>query len=201
MTGVKILENGIPQGLSFSPLLACYYALDVDDVYINDKNVVGFRYIDDIIVFGQNQKDLEKVYKNIENKSKELKMCLHPLGTKTELKNLSTDKVKYLGVEISINGLKISQEKFDDLLKIIKNEIFYTKHIDEKDPELIKSVYYGFIKGWLNHYEKISENKFELYKKIDDLLFNNFFNKKRNRKSFYKKNPWIIISGNNEIRK
>lgn len=200
-TGVKILENGIPQGLSFSPLLACYYALDIDDVYISDKNVIGFRYIDDIIVFAKNKSDLESVYKKIEDKSKELKMCLHPLGTKTELKDLRTDYVKYLGVEISTNGLKISEEKFSDLLNIIKNEIFHIKHIEKKEPGSIKEVYFNFIKGWLNHYEKISEDKTVLYKKIDDLLFDNFFSKKRNRKSFYKTNSWIKIIGNNEIRR
>ena len=200
-TGVKILENGIPQGLSFSPLLACYYALDIDDVYIKDKKVVGFRYIDDIIIFGKNKNDLENVYKEIEDKSKELKMRLHPLGTKTELKDLNLNHVKYLGVEISTKGLKISDGKFDDLLNIVKNQIFHIKHIEKKDPESIKGVYYNFIKGWLNHYEKISEDKSTLYKKIDDLLFDNFFSKKRNRKSFYKANPWIKIVGNSEIRK
>ena len=200
-TGVKILENGIPQGLSFSPLLACYYALDVDDVYINDSNVIGFRYIDDIIIFGKNRSDLESVFKKIEEKSKELKMCLHPLGTKTELKDLNSDYVKYLGVEISTKGLKISEEKFNDLLNIVKNEIFHSKHIEKKEPESIKSVYYDFIKGWLNHYEKISDDKFALYQKIDGVLFNNFFNKKRSRKFFYKANSWIKIVGNSEIRK
>ncbi len=181
--------------------MACYYALDIDDVYINDENVVGFRYIDDIIIFGKNRSGLESVYKKIEDKSKELKMCLHPLGTKTELKDLRSDHVKYLGVEISTRGLKISEGKFDDLLKIVKNEIFYKKHIEKKPPKLIKEVYYNFIKGWLNHYEKISENKLTLYKKIDDLLFDKFFSKKRRRKSFYEANPWIKIIGNSEIRK
>lgn len=200
-TGVKILENGIPQGLSFSPLLACYYALDIDDIYISDNNVIGFRYIDDIIIFGKNKSDLENIYTRIKEKSEELKMCLHPLGTKTELKDLGSDHVKYLGVEISTSGLKISEEKFNDLLNIVKNEIFHAKHIEKKEPESIKWVYYDFIKGWLNHYEKISKDKSALYKKIDNLLYANFFSKKRDRKSFYKINSWIKIVGNSEIRK
>lgn len=200
-TGVKILENGIPQGLSFSPLLACYYALEVDDIYINDKKVAGFRYIDDIIIFGKNKSDLEDVYQKIKTKSEELKMCLHPIGTKTELKDLSNDYVKYLGVEISTKGLKISEGKFNDLLEIAKNEIFHIKHIEKKDSKLIKSVYYDFIKGWLNHYEKISDDKSALYQKIDSMLFDSFFSKKRVRKSFYNSNPWIKIVGNSEIRK
>jgi len=200
-TGVKILENGIPQGLSFSPLLACYYALDIDDIYIKDNNVVGFRYIDDIIVFGKNKSDLESVYKKIEDKSKELKMCLHPLGTKTELKDLNSDHVKYLGLEISTNGLKISDEKFNDLFNIIKNEIFHIKNIEEKDHKLIKEVYYSFIKGWLNHYEKIAEDRNVLYEKIDKMLLDKYFSKKRARKSFYNSNSWIKIVGNSEIRK
>lgn len=200
-TGVKILENGIPQGLSFSPLLACYYALDIDDVYINDNNVVGFRYIDDIIIFGKNKKDLESVYQKIKEKSEELKMRLHPLGGKTQLKDLRDDYVKYLGVEISSNGLKISKEKFNEFLNIVKNEIFHIKHIEKTESKKIKEVYYCFVKGWLNHYEKIAEDKNVLYKKIDEMLFSEFFSKKRNIKSFYKANTWIRIVGNREIRK
>jgi len=192
-TGVKILENGIPQGLSFSPLLACYYALNIDDVYINDPKVVGFRYVDDIIVFGKTKSDLKCLYKKIEDKSKELKMCLHPLGTKTELKDLRIDHVKYLGVEISASGLKISDDKFDDFLNIIKNEIFHPNNINSKKIESIKEVYLSFIKGWLNHYEKISKDKFALHQKINNLLYDNFFSKKRNRKAFYIANPWIKI--------
>ncbi len=192
-TGVKILEDGIPQGLSFSPLLACYYALDIDDLYLNDTKVVGFRYIDDIIIFGKSINDLKSNYKKIQDKSQELKMSLHPLGTKTELKDLETEHVKYLGVEISTSGLKISDEKFSDLLNIVKNEIFHTKNIDNNKIEVMKEVYLNFIKGWLNHYEKISKDKIALYQKINNLLFNNYFSKKRTTKAFYKSNPWIKI--------
>lgn len=200
-TGVKILENGIPQGLSFSPLLACYYALEIDDVYINDRAVVGFRYIDDIIIFGKTKEDLEKVYEKIKIKSEELKMRLHPLGDKTELKNLVQDHIKYLGVEISTNGLKISEEKFNDLLEIAKNEIFHIGNIEKKDPGLIKEVYYSFIKGWLNHYEKIIKKPHDLYEKIDKMLLDKYFGKNRARKSFYTKNPWIKLLNNSELRK
>lgn len=192
-TGVKILENGIPQGLSFSPLLACYYTLDVDDVYINDTEVAGFRYVDDIIVFGKNKSDLEAIYRKIQDKSEELKMNLHPLGTKTELKDLRTDYVKYLGVEISSDGLKISDEKFNDLLNIVKNEIFHKENISKREIESIKEVYLNFIKGWLNHYEKVSNDEIGLYKRINNLLYEDFFSKKRDRKAFYKANAWIKL--------
>lgn len=200
ITGVKILENGIPQGLSFSPLLACYYALDIDDIYLNDGNVAGFRYIDDIIIFGKSEADLRSVYEKIEARSKELKMCLHPIGTKTELKNLSTDPIKYLGVEISTNGLRISDEKFEELIDIIKNEIFHINNIEKKEIPLIKKVYFSFIRGWLNHYEKVSSDIPALYQKIDNFLFDSFFKKKRVRKSFYNTNPWIKLIGNKEIK-
>jgi hypothetical protein len=175
--------------------------LEVDDVYMSDKKVAGFRYIDDIIIFGETKNDLEKIYEEIKKKSEELKMCLHPLGDKTELKDLSKDYVKYLGVEISSNGLKISEGKFNDLLGIVKNEIFHIKNIERKDPKLIKEVYYSFIKGWLNHYEKIAEDKDVLYEKIDKMLLDKYFSKKRVRKSFYASNSWIKIVGNSEIRK
>ena len=128
-------------------------------------------------------------------------MCLHPIGTKTELKDLNNEYVKYLGVEISTKGLKISEGKFNDLLEIVKNEIFHINNIEKKESKLIKSVYYDFIKGWLNHYEKISDDKPALYQKIDSMLFDSFFSKKRVRKSFYNSNPWIKIVGNSEIRK
>jgi len=51
-----------------------------------------------------------------------------------------------------------------------------------------EGVYYSFIKGWLNHYEKIANNSQDLYQKIDKIILEKYFNKKRTRKSFYNSN-------------
>lgn len=204
-TGIDILNNGIPQGLSFSPLLACYYALDIDDVYLSSDLVIGYRYIDDVVLYGKSEKDLRSIFSKIEKVSRRLKMKPHPLDipkSKTELRNLNKDTITFLGVDISIvDGLHINEKKFDEFLQIVKTEIFPIRVLHQKNPEKIRAVYYSFVRGWLNHYEKISNDPLELHKKIDTLLYKKYFSKKQIRKRFYKKNTWILLSKNKEVSK
>lgn len=201
-TGIDILNNGIPQGLTFSPLLACYYALDIDDIYLANKDVVGYRYIDDIVLYGKTDTVLTAIFKKIEKKSERLKMKPHPLGkvgSKTELKNLAKETITFLGVDISlVNGLHISDRKYNEFVEIVRDQIFPISVLQQKPSEKIKGVYYNFVRGWLNHYEKISTRKEDLYAHLDTLVYRKYFIKKPVRKKFYKKNPWIIISGNSK---
>lgn len=202
-TGVLITRGGIPQGLSFSPILACYYALDIDDLYIKNKDIVGFRYIDDIMILGKNPQDLVKIFNLIKIKADELKMELHPLGEKSQLKCLHDETFTYLGVDVNINQLSINEQKFCEFVEIITTEIFPTKVLTRKDYKEIKKTYFNFIRGWLNHYESISADKNLLYKKLDCLIKKTFSDKNRSKKMpFYGiHKSWIIIENNKELFK
>lgn len=201
-TNIDILDCGIPQGLSFSPLLACFYALEVDDIYLNYPSVIGYRYIDDIVIFGKDEKSLRDVFSKILLKSEELKIKVHPLdveGSKTELKDLLVSSITFLGVDISETSLAIGSIKFEKFLEIISKEIFTLKVIHQKNTADIKKVYFNFVRGWLNHYEDIVDNPVELHQYLDSIIYDKYFRKQKIRKRFFKSNSWIKITHNTAL--
>lgn len=199
-TKVPITKGGIPQGLTFSPLLACYYALDIDDVYIKDKKVAGFRYIDDIMILGKTPEDLIKVFNEIKIKAYELKMELHPIGEKSQLKCLHQENFTYLGVDIGIDSISINPKKLEEFIETIRRDIFPVRALSG-DVSKIKKVYFDFVKGWLNHYESLVEDGNELHKKLDGLIKKYFEKDRQKRKPFYLKHKdWIVLKNNINLR-
>jgi len=197
-TGVKLIGHGIPQGLAFSPLLACFYALEVDDEYIQNESVVGFRYIDDILILSKTKENLDNIYEKIKEISKKLKMKPHDLGTKgkTEIKDLKKESINFLGAEFKNDKAVVPDYVFEKFLDIIKNEIFNLRIIRRKNAVEIKKVYFEYVRGWLNYYSGIFENDELLYKKIDSILYDRYFKKDKKRLLFYNKNDWIKLFNN-----
>lgn len=197
-TGLPVVNLGVPQGLSFSPLVSSFYALEIDDIYLDAKGIVGFRYIDDILILGKNKEQLKKIFKKIQSKSKKLKMKLHPLGGKSKLINLESDTINYLGADVNYESICISPVSIDKFIDVIKDEIFTPKNRSSQSISKLREVYYNYVVGWLRHYQGLVENKQDLFENLDSRI-SEYFLKHRPRARFYKENDWIIISKNHTI--
>lgn len=198
-TGVPIVTKGIPQGLSFSPIIASFYAMAIDDLYIKNLKFSGWRYIDDTLILGSSEEGLTALFNEIEKKSASLGMVLHPLnarGSKTYIRNLQQKPLTFLGVDVDAEKIEINKKAFKNFLEVVRTEIFNKRILHTKSVEEIQKVYKEYTKGWLNHYEKIAADKKRLYAYLDRMLYEDFFRKEKMRKAFYRRNEnWIILGG------
>lgn len=149
-------NKGIPQGCAYSPLLANFYALPIDKI-VNGLGCISFRYLDDMIIFTESEKEAKEIFKKIKSTAKSLKLRIHPLKknsnktfiTKT---NFTFD---YLGIEIKSNGtLMIPLGKIQKEISLIKAEIFNQTTLRKFGAKkVVKILDYQF-NGWKRYYQK-----------------------------------------------
>jgi hypothetical protein len=197
-TEVPLKDVGVPQGLAFSPLLACYYTTPIDDLYLNNSSAQGYRYIDDLAIFFKNKKEAQTSYQKIKEKSDRMNLKLHPLGPKekSELIDLSEKPMIYLGAEVSSGGIKIAKSAYCSFYDTISKEIFNNSILDNYEDKEIKNVFYSYVRGWLNHYESFGDRDQIL--EILDGKIEKFIGKHKKRKAFYERNSWMKVNENYE---
>jgi hypothetical protein len=150
-------STGVPQGLAYSPLLASYYGLRLDDVVakLSKKlGVVGYRYLDDMIVLANNQGDLEYIYNEILKESEKMDLKLHPLepGSKTKLVDARTDTFDFLGIHFDSNAAYIPEKAIERFKETIMREILNESTVFY-DEDLVKKRFINYVKGWRNYYK------------------------------------------------
>ena len=162
---MDLKNKGIPQGLSYSPLLASFYALSLDDMASSRDDTKSYRYLDDMVILCKSEKAVNRTYKKIKSLSRKLDLNLHPLGSdskKTKMVDITKDNFEFLGVDIAKDSVFISKESIQDFKEKIENEIINKKTI-KNFPNDIREVYKRFVGGWSNHYKNVCP---EDYKKV-----------------------------------
>lgn len=161
---LKLKVTGIPQGLSYSPLLASFYTLPLDKVDTVAKECRGYRYLDDMIILSKSKKQAEKAYEYIKEQSEKLKLQLHPLGptnSKTKLIDIRKKNFEFLGIEISKEKLLVPQNAKNKFKETLRGEIVNSKTVKEFKFNQIKKVYKDYARGWVNHYKTLCPKSFK----------------------------------------
>ncbi|MBE6150276.1 MAG: hypothetical protein E7162_00450 [Firmicutes bacterium] len=109
-------EKGIMAGVPISSFLANYYLKDMDK-YFYDNNINYFRYADDIIIFSDNQDNLNKYITIIKEFLNTKKLNINK---EKEIFYLPNNKIEYLGFSIQSNEIDISSNSLTKIKKKIK---------------------------------------------------------------------------------
>ncbi|WP_252365660.1 reverse transcriptase domain-containing protein, partial [Acinetobacter pittii] len=70
--------EGVPQGLSISNTLAHIYLIDIDKHFISQKHLSYFRFVDDILIFC-NEQNITEIKKDLQNLFHKKRLNIHPL--------------------------------------------------------------------------------------------------------------------------
>ncbi|MEX0998365.1 MAG: reverse transcriptase domain-containing protein [Thermodesulfobacteriota bacterium] len=172
--------NGIPQGLAYSPLLASFFATSLDELIRKEKDVVSYRYLDDIVIIGSNRRKLVTIYSKIKKFSEPLGLKLHKLGEKTKIFSLiqENDSFEFLGISFSKSGKRITDKAIKKFLKKIKTEILIGKGL-KTGPDNIKRIFNEYVTGWKQYYSTICPEHYkEVYPALAEEIRNHMLKKK-----------------------
>lgn len=160
---IESAPKGIPQGCAYSPLLANYYALSLDAL-VKSLEFPAFRYLDDMIIFTNSEKEAQFVFKQLKKESKKLKVEFHDIGvdrSKTYIQKTS-EVFEYLGIDILPDGTyKIPLSKLDKEIELIKKNIVSFETIKSFGAKRVVSVLTEHIKGWRSYYKKNFPSAYE----------------------------------------
>lgn len=163
------VKKGIPQGCSYSPLLANYYALDLDKKVRSMGTFPVYRYLDDMIVFTNTEQEARSIFSELEIEAKKLSLEIHPIEEKLKNKTyiqLTKQSFEYLGIEIKRNGsFSIPTNKLKNEVILIKTGIINPGIINKFKIERVFKTLVQHLKGWRDYYK----NNFPLaYTKINN---------------------------------
>ena len=175
-------EEGVPQGSCLSPLFGNIYLYGLDLKMLSNSNITYLRYIDDVIILGKTEDDVEKAF------SEQLVPGLEALGlgvsankTTKDCVNLTKNCIEYLGVDISKCRIKPTQKAFDKIKTEIHNlltDALNDKAIKRKSFFETLNTVNGKITGWSHHYSFChTKNEFNALDADIDKEMVTFFNK------------------------
>lgn len=105
--------KGIPQGLSISNILASIYLNDLDNDIRNNTDVqVYYRYVDDILIFTDNNK-LDEIDSIFKDKIKALNLQLNEQKT---YKNTADHDLEYLGYRFELPKVTVKASSLERFL-------------------------------------------------------------------------------------
>lgn len=181
-----ILDSGIPQGLSISNTLAHIYMLEFDK-FITNENCFYTRYVDDILIFCKENKQVE-IKQMVKDKFKELGLSVNesktygaPLGSEMEFLSykfrgkLVTVAEKNIQKRISLiaakftwfkNGWKDKKKRPYWLMN--DNEMFQKRFIKELNSLITGLKFKNQLRSFLEYYKEI--NDIALLFKLDNIV-------------------------------
>jgi len=156
--------KGVPQGLSFSNILANIYMNSFDKKYINSEYFTYYRFVDDILILC-NYKDISTITDNIKLDLSKLKLTTHNFNKDSNKSNYGTihkDKFQYLGYQFFNNVVSVRESTVDNL----KNQIVKICYLNvDNEKKLIRELnrkitgcqYENKIYGWLVFFALIDD--------------------------------------------
>ena len=186
---IKSAKKGIPQGCAYSPLLANYYALDLDKK-IKEIGLTSFRYLDDMVVFTNSEKQAKDTLDLLYTEALKLKVKIHELSDRNNHKTYiqkTSQSFEYLGIEIIPNGdFSIPIDKIKKEIKLIKSMIVNQETIKKFSVKRVHYVLSSHIKGWKDYYENNFPLAYNNFKK-------NYPNYNEQLKNHYERHPSFLI--------
>jgi hypothetical protein len=139
--------HGIQQGTSIAPYLAGLFLLDVDQEM--SSNFPGYiRYVDDIIVLSESEKDSTDASKLLAELLEKKSVHCHKLGSPKSSKASIEDGFEFLGLRFHPNGSTTVPEKRLNALPVRISKI-----LEGNEPFDIKFQRAGsFVQAWHSYY-------------------------------------------------
>lgn len=130
-------QLGIPQGLAISNILAAIYLHDVDAAMSNHP-VKYYRYVDDILMYG-NEQDLRKAYTSLSIRLGKRGLALH--GTKSGKSHFASldNSFGYLGYSFKWPRITVRDSTIERLMQSITSK--FSDHMHNKEKRLEKFNY------------------------------------------------------------
>ena len=191
---LKLKKLGIPQGLAYSPLLASFYATQLDEAVYNIRRIKSYRYLDDMIILAADAESSHEAYEHIKEESEKMKLKLHPLeeDSKTQIINIKERNFDFLGITISQDGLIISEKAGKKFKSIFESEIFNNSLIETQEFQEIKDVYANYGRGWAKYYQYMCPDDFERIRHDINQYLIDYINKHKKRKKFMGQKIFVL---------
>lgn len=146
-------EIGVSQGSSLSPLFANVYLEDFDRTINKKFGDVMIRYVDDLLIVSESEKEILRIKNFIEGFLKKKGLNLSHKNEKTYICNLQRGSLDFLGLKL--NRTFISEKSFSEIMMHIQNDLFNPlneeyRHL-ETWPEKIECMNQK-IQGLFNYY-------------------------------------------------
>ncbi|MBI5098958.1 MAG: hypothetical protein HZB30_06930 [Nitrospirae bacterium] len=169
---------GVPQGLSISNILANIYMIPIDLKHGSQEDYQYFRYVDDIIVFC-NENNVTHLKKEINDDCDKLGLSLHKEGedeSKAKVGNIS-EEFSYLGYKFSPSNISVRKPTIDKLRESIIRILTIYKHSREKNVSrlywnlnlrITGCIFDEMKYGWIFYFSQITD--MSLLKQLDIFL-------------------------------
>ena len=165
-TGVKPEEEGIPQGLSISNILASIYLCEIDLKFQNRYQY--FRYVDDILVICKSDK-AQSVFEEIQANIKAIDLNCHTLGNEGKSQIVPVTKgTEYLGFYITSSRISVRASSFTRMLENLLAVFTDYKYLDRGtrnenrlvwrlNLKITGCIYNGDRYGWVFYFSQIDD--------------------------------------------
>lgn len=161
----KSIKKGIPQGCAYSPLIANFYAIELD-LYTKENDLSSFRYLDDMIIFVASKEEAQRVFTDLKSIAEKLKLQIHEINEKSKNKTYiqpANHTFEYLGLEIKSDGtFQIPLNKVKKEIALIKGGIFNKITIKRFGPKKAVEVLKLQLSGWKRYYQKNFPSSYDL---------------------------------------
>ena len=103
---------GVPQGGVLSGMLANLYLNAFDEWVLHTLNeeipLRYFRYADDLVALTQTEEEAHQAFEKIERKlANKFKLTVHPIGTKSQIRNIKTGGIEFVGFQITHKHIRV----------------------------------------------------------------------------------------------
>lgn len=123
---IFIRPKGVPQGISISNILANIFLFDIDNEYKNNNHVFYARYVDDVLLFTQNNL-LENNKQECIKKFTQLKLNVHTDDSDKCFDGFLTEKFTFLGYYFNDKIITVRQKSIDSLVSSLLS--LFTSHM------------------------------------------------------------------------
>lgn len=176
--------RGVPQGLSYSSLLASLYGTILDNAISELDDVKYKRYLDDMVILGKNEQAISVAYLKLKEVSKKIGLDLHDVGPVTDGKTFMVNSVNdpyiFIGIEVHNGIARIPEKAIKRFKSVIEQEIINTDTIAKYQPNQIKEVFENYTYGWKKAYSSVvSPDHFTSVILMLNEYLNDYLNKKR----------------------
>lgn len=151
---------GLPQGCTFSPLLASIYALDVER-YLKNNDIPSIRYIDDIIIIVESIDEARRIYKDLDVICTDLGLTIHkPKENEVNDKSYiaeANQPIRFLGLDICNGIATLPKDKMERFYTVLIERLS-EKLTREDDLKYRDDCIRSFIVGWTRYYREHAED-------------------------------------------
>lgn len=186
-TGDYLTLKGVPQGLAISNILAAIYLADFDTT-MRKTPVHYYRYVDDILVFGD-EASVAEAQKNTEDSLNTLDLKIHPIGSGKSHTGLLTESFGYLGYWFSVPKITVRPTTVERFLQSIvgkfsdftHNKYYKLEQRKYLTEERLKEIFISELNeritgaisenrrfGWISYFSEITD--LELLKRLDRII-------------------------------